>query len=254
MLYPGLVSITFRQLAPREIVDLVASCGLAGIEWGGDVHAPHGDLKRAREVRALTEEAGLRVAAYGSYYRLRRTEPAPFEAVLETAVELGAPLVRVWAGERGSAEADAHYRAWIVEATRRAADLAAAAGVTVAYEYHRDTLTDTAESAAALLRAVDHPNVRSLWQPPSGVPVEVCLAALDAVTPWLANVHVFHWGAGGWGERCPLADGQAAWSAYLRRIDAAAGDRWALLEFVQDDAPASFVRDAATLKRWLAAL
>ena len=37
MLIPGLVSITFRPLSPREIVDLVAEAGLKAIEWGGVV-------------------------------------------------------------------------------------------------------------------------------------------------------------------------------------------------------------------------
>ena len=90
MIHPGLVSVTFRQLAPRTIVDLVAEAGLWGIEWGGDVHAPVGDLHIAREVRAMTLDAGLAVAAYGSYFRFRPDDS--FERVLETAIALGAPI------------------------------------------------------------------------------------------------------------------------------------------------------------------
>ena len=63
MLYGGLVSITFRQLQPREIITLVQKSGLKGIEWGGDVHVPHGNLHAAREVGHMTREAGLTVAA-----------------------------------------------------------------------------------------------------------------------------------------------------------------------------------------------
>ena len=70
MLIPGLVSVTFRQLAPREIVQLAAAAGLRGIEWGGDIHVPHGDLQAARAVRDITAAAGLQVLAYGSYFRL----------------------------------------------------------------------------------------------------------------------------------------------------------------------------------------
>ena len=44
MIYPGLVSVTFRKLSPEEIVQLVVSSGLKGIEWGGDIHLPHGIL------------------------------------------------------------------------------------------------------------------------------------------------------------------------------------------------------------------
>jgi 3-dehydroshikimate dehydratase len=221
MIHSGLVSITFRQLSPQEIVDLVARAGLEGIEWGGDVHVPHGNLQRAREVRRMTQEAGLEIAAYGSYYRVEHDDPAPFEPVLATAVELGAPAVRVWAGTCGSAEADAAYRAEVVELSRRIADRAASAGVTVAYEFHAGTLTDTNGSTRTLLEAVAHD-----------------------------NVHVFSWGAAG--ERLPLADGEAGWMQYLRKIASTGRDHFVMLEFVQDDAPGSFLRDAATLRQWLA--
>src|SRR5215211_4654031 len=119
MLTSGLVSITFRQLAPREIVELAAAAGLRGIEWGGDIHVPAGDLQAARRVRQLTADAGLQVLAYGSYFRFQ--PGTAFEPVLETALALGAPLIRVWAGNQASAEADAAVRATIVAESRRIA-------------------------------------------------------------------------------------------------------------------------------------
>ena len=250
MIHSGLVSITFRQLSPREIIDLVVQAGLEGIEWGGDIHIPHGDLRRAREVRQMMQEAGLVVAAYGSYYRVERDDPVPFDSVLATAVELGAPAVRVWAGTRGSVEADAAYCAEVVELSRRIADMAAGAGVTVAYEFHDGTLTDTNTSARDLLEAVAHENVKSYWQPPRGSAVAYNLDGLDAVLPWLLHAHVFSWGATG--ERLPLADGEMGWMQYLRKIASSGRDHFAMLEFVQDDAPESFLRDAITLKQWLA--
>jgi len=70
MIFPGLVSITFRKLSPEQIIELVRKAGLSGIEWGGDIHVPHGDIARAKEVKSMTKEAGLRVAVYGSYYHL----------------------------------------------------------------------------------------------------------------------------------------------------------------------------------------
>src|SRR6185312_7605034 len=105
MISPGLVSITFRALTPAEVIALVRQAGLRGIEWGGDIHVPHGDAGRAREVRGLTQGAGLQVAAYGSYYKAGVSEDAglAFGRVLETAVTLGAPVIRVWAGGAGSA-------------------------------------------------------------------------------------------------------------------------------------------------------
>lgn len=251
MILPGLVSVTFRQLSPAEIVGLVRQAGPAGIEWGGDIHVPHGDLARARAVRALTTGAGLAVAAYGSYYKAAHSEDQglPFARVLETAVTLGAPVIRVWAGPAGSAETPAATRARVVADLDRVAGLAAAAGVQVAAEFHGGTLTDTNESAARLLAEVPHPNFRAYWQPSVNYDDPACLAGIDLIGPRLSHVHVFHWETVR--NRRPLAEGADRWAKFLRRIAAAPGDRYALLEFVEADAPASFLRDAATLTAWL---
>lgn len=65
--------------------------------------------------------------------------------------------------------------------------------MTVAFEYHAGTLTDTAASANALLAAIDDPRVRTLWQPPIGMAAAECERTLRAVLDRLEDVHVFHW-------------------------------------------------------------
>lgn len=250
----GLVSITFRKLAPSEIVELVSRSGLEGIEWGGDIHVPHGQVQRAREVCRMTAQAGLQVAAYGSYYRVgvSESEGLRFEVVLETALALGAPTVRVWAGNRGSAEADAVWWSTVVEESRRIADLAQAAGLTISYEFHSKTLTDTNASALRLLREVGHPGVRSYWQPPVGGSEEYCLEGLRGVSCCLSNVHVFHWVLGEQGtDRRVLAEGASPWAQYLVAVGAVPGEHYAMIEFVRGDAPAQFLADAETLKTWV---
>jgi len=256
MFKPGLISITFRPLSPEQIIELSVRAGLQAIEWGGDIHVPHGDVKRAEEVGAWTRASGLEAASYGSYYRVGNRqvgqgEPMAFERVLETAEALGAPAIRVWAGNRGSASADADWRAAVAEDARRIAGLAEARGISIDFEYHNNTLTDTAESAIRLFRAIDHPNVRSHWQPQTHLTPEQNGQALRQVLPWLANLHVFQWLPD---LRCPLADGQEEWQRYV----AAASEsepgvaRYALLEFVKDDAPDQLLQDAAVLHRILA--
>ncbi len=256
MIVGGLVSITFRKLAPGEIIAWVARSGLTGIEWGGDVHVPHGDLAQARQVAQMTADAGLTVAAYGSYYRAGVSEAAglAFGRVLKTASALAAPTVRVWAGDRGSADADARYRAAVVADVRRIADLARGAGVTVSTEFHRGTLTDTNASAAQLLAEVAHPNLRAYWQPPVAASPAYCLAGLRGVMPALTNVHVFHWLAASPTaavERRPLAEGAAAWRPYLAEVAATGRAHFALIEFVRGETPEQFLDDAGTLKTWL---
>ncbi|MCC6416536.1 MAG: sugar phosphate isomerase/epimerase [Opitutaceae bacterium] len=251
MIYAGLVSVTFRKLPPERIVALVRQAGLRGIEWGGDIHVPHGELGRAREVGEITREAGLEVTAYGSYYRAARSEDEglPFQQVLATALELGAPVVRVWAGTVGSAMADEEARWRVAADLRRIAGLAAKAGVRVATEFHGGTLTDTNESTNQLLLEADHPNLFTYWQPLTGMTDEICLQALGQLAPRLSHLHVFHWRTPQ--ERLALAEGAARWKKFLAAARRAPGDRGAMLEFVPDDEPENFLRDAATLLAWL---
>lgn len=236
---PGLVSVTFRQLSAFAVVDLAAAHGMRAIEWGGDVHVPVGSLDVAASVAARCADAGIAVAAYGSYYRATGS----FEPVLETAVSLGAPRIRVWAGDSGSSF-DA-----VASDLRRVAELAASAGVEIAVEYHANTVTETLSSALALFAEV--PALRPYWQPPIGVSSADARAAVAALLPRLVTAHVFSWSPTG--ERLPLAAGAYLWQPILATLAAEPGDRYALLEFVRDDAPAAFAEDAATLRGWLSA-
>lgn len=250
IIHPGLVSITFRQLSVQAIIELVKQAGLLGIEWGGDIHVPHGDTAVATLVQQQTVDAGLQVAAYGSYYRVSHEETGPFEAVLASAVALGAPTIRVWAGRQGTANADEAYWQAVIDDSRCIADLAAAEGIAIAYEFHANTLTDTNSATRTLLERVDHPNIYSYWQPPRYSEVADNLAGINVVAPWLSHVHVFQWHRVS-GEREPLQVGEADWREYLTQIRTIPGERFAMLEFVKDDEPTAFLRDAATLRDWL---
>jgi len=248
---PGLVSVTFRQLPPESIVELCAKSGLQTIEWGGDIHVPPGDTRGASHVGEMTRGAGLSIAAYGSYYRLAASEGASFEEVLAAAVALGAPAIRIWAGTRGSADTDEAGRKAVAEDALRCADLAGAKGISLCYEFHDGTLTDTTGSALALLAETEHPFIRSLWQPPHGKSLEECLASLRAMMPRLHHVHVFHW----WpdpGSRHPLAVGRERWGAYVAELKASSKDADLLLEFVRNDDPLVLEEEARTLQDILA--
>jgi len=245
----GLVSVTFRHLHPNEIADLVVQAGLETIEWGGDIHVPHGDFKQAETVRQLTAARGLAVAAYGSYYRAGQGEP--FRSVLDTAVALGAPTIRIWAGIKGSSKTDSAERAAIVKDIRECCESAVRAGLTLSLEYHRGTLTDELESCLRLAEEVGHSGLRLYWQPDTLVSHEQRLGGLKLVMPFLTNVHAFHWTRlHGENVRHALDQGEGEWQDYLGVLRQAgfAGDL--LIEFVKGDAPNQFMNDARTLRAW----
>ena len=238
---PGLVSITFRKLTPSQILDLCVGNGLREIEWGGE-------LKIASEVAEMSRSRGVAIAAYGSYYKLGVPEALEFSSVLNTAVALGAPIIRVWAGNKGSAEADSGLRAAVVDDARRCADLAAEKNLKLTLEFHGGTLTDTTDSAVDFLNAVSHPFVTSLWQPPHGFSKEECIHSLRCLMPFIQHIHVFHW----WPDfthRLRLEDGLERWTAYVAELRRAELDLPLLLEFVADDRPEALVEDARTLLR-----
>ena len=247
-LRPGLCSVTFRGVPAAHVAALAAAAGLEAIEWGGDVHVPPGDGRRAAEVARLTADAGVAVCSYGSYFRGDPGEEVG--PVLDSAVALGADRVRIWAGRTGSADVTADERMRLTTALARAAEAAADRGVVLALEYHGGTLADTPAATLRLLDDVAHPMLRTYWQPTVGAPDGEAVAEYGRLAGRVSAVHVFSW----WPttERRPLTFRDGLWRSFAAAAaDTAEPPRDALLEFVPDDDPARLPAEAAALRRYL---
>lgn len=248
MIKTGLTSVTFRQKSVEEILALAKEAGLTGVEWGGDIHVPAGAVDIARETGRKTREAGLEVLSYGSYYRGDPGES--FTPILESALALGAPLIRIWAGRTPYESCPTGEWNRLTKCFQRAADAAQQAGIRLAFEYHRGTATQTITGALALLRDVDRANVGCYWQPNPDISQEERVKELEALAPFLANVHVFTWSKGN--IRHPLSQGEPQWKEYLAHLPQDHLPHCLILEFVQDDRVTAFREDAKTLRRWTA--
>jgi sugar phosphate isomerase/epimerase len=249
MLIPGLVSISFRKSQVHEVIDLVIKSELSSVEWGGDVHIPPGAFSLAREVNRTCTESGIKVSAYGSYYRVG-TDPDSFEIILDTAVHLGAGTVRVWAGNIASADITSLDRALIVDDLARCCDLAQSRAIRICTEFHNGTLTDTPDSWLKLNNELNRPNLYTFWQPPTGMLPQETAAGLSELLPHVSNIHVFHW----WPthiQRLPLAAGAEQWQQYLQLASSDGQNRYLSLEFVKDDRVDQFLADARMLRLWL---
>ncbi|SEB46786.1 sugar phosphate isomerase/epimerase family protein [Arthrobacter woluwensis] len=240
----GLCSVTFRHLDVPGVLAAATDAGLAGIEWGSDVHCP--DPAAAREVRRLTDAAGLRVLSLGSYFRADSHDD-DFRPVLNTALALGAPRVRVWAGALGTDASDPAHRTRVTQGLRDAADAAADAGVELALEYHRNTLTDTLDSTLMLLDEVDRANVGVYWQPNVDQPTEDALHHLEALLPRLSGVHCFSWWP--FDARLPLEAREDLWLGAAEVLRGAGRPVDVMFEFVPEDSPEALTRDAGWLRR-----
>lgn len=244
----GVCSVTFRKLSPEEVIGLTAETGLDAIEWGGDIHVPPGKLGLARDLKAAMEAAGLRTFSYGSYFTLgpaKRGEYS-FQDVVDTAATLSAGSIRIWAGNVPAAQADGAYFDAVIREARQLGDLAHRAGIDVSLEVHSGSLTDSVAACEQLLNAIDHPQIGCHWQPTPALSLEENLAGLRRLLPWMHHLHVFTWNATPNGlQRRPLGEGEAMWRQVLAMTTVPA-----FLEFVADDDPQQFRKDAAMLRMW----
>lgn len=241
----GMTSVTFRKLSTEQIIDLVAQCELDGIEWGGDVHVPAGDAALAQRVGEQTRKAGLTVLSYGSYHRL--CEGQDFAPVLQSAQALGAPMIRIWAGTRSSSQADDAYFAQAAQELSTLCEQAAAAGIRIGLEYHRNTLTDTGDTALRLLTMAK--GATCYWQPNPDLPTQEHFREIALLGGYLSNVHVFCWTKGN--VRHPLREGTDIWRQYFAKLREQNPSFNAILEFVENDSVDAFRDDANTLKELL---
>jgi len=247
----GLVSVTFRNLSPEGIVDLVQKEHFDAIEWGGDVHVPHGDIARAKKVASITRDAGLQTAAYGSYYRLAVSQEngLPFESVLASAVELGVPVIRVWAGKWGSDVIGEADKAHVLHDALRIAEMAAGVGIKIGLEFHGNTLNDSPSAARELFATLNHTNIFSLWQPLPTLSLEEQDESLSVVLPRLCHLHVYHMLPTAPVEMLPLAGGIKTWKRWFTQVKEAKGAVTGLLEFVRGNSLEQYSADAEALRQ-----
>lgn len=241
----SLTSITFRKKSIEEIVALAQVAGLDAIEWGGDVHVAPGDQEAAQKALRLTRENGMEISAYGSYYRCKPEED--FTPVLESALRLETPVIRVWAGAgfAFSKDCPADDRLRFTEKLADNVRQAKEAGCIVATEYHGNTLTDTLASTQQLLG--DIPDLYTYWQPRTRPPLPVTenLSDIETLGKRIVNVHIFYWD-----DECirhPIKDNADNILQYLSAAERCTDAKYAAIEFVKDEQDAQLLEDARVL-------
>ena len=239
----GLVSVSFRGKAPKEILQAVKASGLSAIEWGSDVHAPCADSANLQRIAALQKEQGIACSSYGTYFRIGVNAIQEIEPYIAAAKILGTDVLRLWCGDKGSAKYTDSERESLLCECIALAKIAKARGVKLCMECHMNTFTDTKESALWLMESVNSPYFRMYWQPNQFVSAEENLAYARLLAPYTEHVHVFHWLGK---EKFPLREGIEIWRQYLSCFS---GERTLLLEFMPDGKIESLPGEADALAK-----
>lgn len=238
----GVVSVSFRQHTPKEILEAAKSAGLSHIEWGSDVHAPCHDRRTLRQIADLQKEYGIICSSYGTYFRLGETPIDELEDYIKAARILETDILRLWCGTKCGEDYSEREKQQFIKQCERAATIAEKAGVTLCMECHKETYTQRPEDALELMRAVGSPNFKMYWQPFQWKSVEENLVYAEAIAPHVRHIHVFQWKGQ---QRFSLADGIEEWKKYLGKFS---GPHTLLLEFMPDDKISALLTEANALR------
>jgi fatty-acyl-CoA synthase len=207
--------------------------------------------EKQRAVATMIARAGVQLAALDTSIELGRPFERALPAALELAAAWGAPTVRVFGGEARALDD-------IARRLEPTLDRARELGVTVALETH--DVFSSAELVAELLRRVQSPSFRAVWDVHH--PYRVGQSPRDVVRALgtrLALVHVKDARrlGDGW-ELVALGDGEVPVRESLDLLRDVGYEGWLTVEWEKRWHPElaepelALPRDGATLRRWLA--
>ena len=244
----GLVSVSFRESSPCEILEAMSRAGLKYIEWGSDVHAPCTDIEKLDEIARMQREYGIECSSYGTYFRLGQTPIDELEAYINAAKRLGTDILRLWCGTKSGADMSDVERDELVAECRRAAGIAEKHGVTLCMECHKKTFTQNCDDAVYLMNAIASPHFKMYWQPFQWQTPAQNISNAQKIAPFAEHIHVFNWrdDESGVLQKYLLGESVNEWREYLESFS---GQRTLLLEFMPDGKTESLCTEADALRK-----
>lgn len=239
----GLVSVSFRQHSPGEILEAMKETMLSCIEWGSDVHAPCHDSARLRDLSYLQKGYGIDCCSFGTYFRLGTTNINELEAYAEAAKILGTNILRIWCGNKKASDYSHDEKLAFFEEAQKAAAIAKKLNVILCMECHNDSYTQTLDGALELMQRISSNNFRMYWQPNQHVSFAQNTEYAKNISPYTKNIHVFNWKGQ---NKYPLSQAYGTWREYLSFFDKS---KTLLLEFMPDNSIESLKTEADALCR-----
>lgn len=238
----GLVSVSFREKTPEEILKEMKTCGLSFIEWGSDIHAPCNDIKTIENIAVFQKKYGITCSSYGTYFRLGETPLEELKIYINAAKILGTNILRVWCSNKNSEEHTKEETKSLFLECKKAAKIAEENGVTLCLECHVNTYTNQKDAAFELMQNINSKNFKMYWQPSQYKTSQENIAYAKAIAPYTEHIHVFNWKGE---EKFPLCEAVDIWKQFL---DCFSGERTLLLEFMPDGKLETLKQETTALK------
>ena len=247
----ALCTIAFKELPVEQVLDLAREHGLDGVEiWGKEPHMGETyDADRVAKLKDAVAERGLDISAFGSYVKPEMDDfDALSQAALDIAVGLGADVMRIWSGGGASAHVTPEAYALAVERLKDLCLRAADVGVTLAFEFHDNSICDNARGIVRLIEDVGSPVLKTYYQPSRREGADDPYEAAEIVGPYVVNVHAQNYVIGGQ-PRVTTADGDVDYRRVVPILQEHGFDGYLEIEFVDDDDKmAALAADAAFLR------
>ena len=229
---------TPEKVAYFDLVDLLPALAEAGFD-ALEVWQYHLSRLSDEQVAALGERArslGVTFPVVGLYPALhldgeeRAREWAAMEMLVARSADLGARVVKMFAGRLGSDEVDEEAFERSVGFAREMAEAVAEHGLVLTAETHPDTLCDSVPATRRFLDAVAAPNLRVCFQPFDFVSTEQTLADYRALREHVVHVHL----QGRRDDRIALLEeADIDYQAFFRALAADGFDGVLCIEFVE---------------------
>jgi len=237
----GVVSVSFRNHSPEEIILAAKEAGLSCIEWGSDVHAPYNDEKKLKEIVLLQKKYGIYCSSYGTYFRLGKNSTDELKGYINAAKLLGTDIMRLWCGDKSASMYSAEEKAFLFDECKKAAEIAEENGMTLCMECHPGSFTETADGMQELMDAVNSSAFVMYWQPEPNNSDEQNFEYAKKIKNYCKRIHVFNCEGV---KHYPLSDARVLWEKYLTILDST---DTLLLEFMPDDKIESLKDEAMAL-------
>ncbi len=239
----GLVSVSFRDYSPQEILKEMKKAQLTHIEWGADVHAPCNDINKLQEIASLQKEYGITCSSYGTYFRLGQTPIEELVDYIDASKILGTNVIRVWCGSKNGQNMTLDEKEFLLEQCKKAEQTARKNNVILCTECHMNTFTEFDSDAVWFMETINSPHFRTYWQPFQNLDEEKNLYIAKALSPYTEHIHVFNWKGD---KRFKLGKAVKEWQLYLGKFST---PRTLLLEFMPDDKIESLQIEANALRK-----